>query len=92
MSEVPGLKPVTTPDASMVATVVLVLAHIPPDVIDESVLVIPGQLVSVVVPVIGSTTGGTQGAGVVIMLLTVPVTPDAASQLHLVYMVIAVAP
>ena len=51
MVEVPATAPLTMPDVPMVATVVLLLLHTPPDVASLNVVVEPTHTVAV--PVIG---------------------------------------
>jgi hypothetical protein len=56
MFAVPADTPVTTPAASTVATLVLLLLHTPPVLAVANVVVAPAQIL--LVPVIGATTVG----------------------------------
>jgi hypothetical protein len=53
----PALTPVTTPEASTVATAVLLLLHVPPEAVLDNVEVVPEQ--KVVVPEIEPASGAT---------------------------------
>jgi hypothetical protein len=86
MAVEPALTPVTTPPIT-VAMAVLSLVHVPPGVVDDKVVVTPRQFVRDKVPVMGATTGSTQGTGTVVTLLT---GLEVHSQVHLVYTVIGV--
>ena len=73
MVVVPAAIPVTTPDELMVATVLLLLLHVPPGVAIERVVVLPVQ--AVVMPVISApTTAFTVMMRVAVLLPQVLVT------------------
>lgn len=57
MVDVPAVRPLTTPAASMLATVVLLLFHVPSVVVLLSAVVLPAQ--TEVVPVIDAGNGST---------------------------------
>ena len=66
----PVFTPVTMPEVPTVATVVLLLLHMPPGVLLASVVVAPGH--TFIVPVIGVAVG----AGVTILVtVAMPVQP-----------------
>ena len=68
MVAVPAATPDTMPDVPMVATPVLLLAHVPPTVAEDSVVVVPAH--KEVVPVITAGIALT----VTVVVLTHPAT------------------
>jgi hypothetical protein len=60
--EVPGLRPVTTPDGSIVATAVLLLLHVPSVLVSVNVMLLPWQIIPE--PVIVSPEGFTRTVAV----------------------------
>ena len=69
MVTVPAATPVTMPDVPIVATPVLLLAHVPPLVIEDRVVVDPAH--TVVVPVIAAGSAFTVTVAVLLHPLTV---------------------